>query len=41
MNQPRSSLGISLAWTLGLVVLVSAICLPQSQDERAVRAAYV
>jgi TonB family protein len=30
-----------LAWALGLVVFVPAICLPQSQDERAVRAAYV
>jgi TonB family protein len=41
MNRPRSSLGLSVAWAFGLVVLVPAICLPQSQDERAVRAAYV
>src|ERR1019366_7352191 len=41
MNRARSSLGLSLAWALGLMVLVPAICLPQSQDERAVRAAYV
>jgi TonB family protein len=30
-----------LAWTLVLVVLVPPFCWPQSQDERAVRAAYV
>jgi TonB family protein len=41
MKWARSSLGLSLAWALGLVVLVPAICWPQSQDERAVRAAYV
>jgi TonB family protein len=41
MNRARSSLGLSLAWALGLMVLVPAICWPQSQDERAVRAAYV
>lgn len=41
MNRDRSSLGLSVVWALGLVVLVPAICLPQAQDERAVRAAYV
>lgn len=41
MNRSRSSLGLGVAWALGLVVLVPGICWPQSQDERAVRAAYV
>jgi TonB family protein len=41
MNQARWSLGLNLAWALGLVVLIPTICWPQSQDERAVRAAYV
>jgi TonB family protein len=41
MNHVRSWRGLNLAWILALLVVVPAICWPQSLDERAVRAAYV